>query len=77
LTEAEIKAHLESFHKLKIGATHTHALLTASVSKGLKSYVQVVTKGKPNPYMLWELEGVFEGRPVLISRFESLMAESI
>jgi len=23
------------------------------VSKGLKSYVQAVTKGKPNPYVLW------------------------
>jgi len=52
-SEAEIKAHLESIHKLEIGATHTHALLSASVSKGLKSYVQVVTKGKPNPYVLW------------------------
>jgi len=52
-TEAEIKAHLESIRKLKIRATHTHALLSASVSKGLKSYVQVVTKGKPNPYVLW------------------------
>jgi len=35
-TEAEIKAHLESVCKLKIRATHTHALLSASVSKGLK-----------------------------------------
>jgi len=52
-TEAEIKAHLESVHELEIGATHTHALLSASVSKGLKSYVQAVTKGKPNPYVLW------------------------
>jgi len=39
--------------KLEIGATQTHALLSASVSKGLKSYVQAVTKGKPNPYVLW------------------------
>jgi len=30
------------------------ALLSASVSKGLKSYVQAVTKGKPNPYVLWQ-----------------------
>jgi len=52
-TEAEIKAHLESVHKLKIRATHTHALLSASARKGLKSYVQAVTKGKPNPYVLW------------------------
>jgi len=52
-TEAEIKAHLESIHKLKIGATHTHALLSASVSKGLKSYMQAMTKGKSNPYVLW------------------------
>jgi len=52
-TDPEIKAHLESIHKLEIGATHTHALLSASVCKGLKSYVQVVTKGKPNPYVLW------------------------
>jgi len=36
-TEAEIKAHLESVHELNIGANHTHALLSASVSKGLKS----------------------------------------
>jgi len=46
-TDAEIKAHLESICKLEIEATHTHALLSASVSKGLKSYVQMVTKGKP------------------------------
>jgi len=46
-TEAEIKAHLESVCKLEIRATHTHALLSASVSKGLKSYVQVVKKGNP------------------------------
>jgi len=52
-TEAEIKAHLESIRKLEIRATHTHALLSASVSKGLKSYLQVVTKEKPNPYVLW------------------------
>jgi len=36
-TEAEIKAHLESVRELKIGATHTHTLLSASFSKGLKS----------------------------------------
>jgi len=32
-TEAEIKAHLESVCKLEIRANHTHALLSASVSK--------------------------------------------
>jgi len=52
-TEAEIKAHLESVRELEIKATHTHALLSASFSKGLKSYVQEVTKRKPNPYVLW------------------------
>jgi len=36
-TNSEIKAHLERILELKIGATHTHALLSASVSKGLKS----------------------------------------
>jgi len=43
---------IESVRKLKTGVTHTHALLSASVSKGLKSYMQVVTKGRPNPYLL-------------------------
>jgi len=52
-TEVEIKAHLESVCKFEISATHTHALLSASVSKGLKSYVQAVKKEKPNPYVLW------------------------
>jgi len=52
-TKAEIKVHLKSSQELEIGATHTHALLSASISKGLKSYVQAVTKGKPNPYVLW------------------------
>jgi hypothetical protein len=52
-TDNEIKSHLESVRELEIGAAHTHALLSASVSKGLRSYVQAVTKGKPNPYVLW------------------------
>jgi hypothetical protein len=52
-TDDEIKSHLESVRELEISATHTHALLSASVSKGLRSYMQAVTKGKPNPYVLW------------------------
>ena len=39
LYRGKIKSHLESICKLKIGATHTHALLSASVSKGLNSYM--------------------------------------
>jgi len=34
----ESKAYLESILKVEICATHTHVLLSASVSKGLKSY---------------------------------------
>jgi hypothetical protein len=61
----DIKAHLESVCKLEIGAVHTHVLLSASVSKGLRSYVQVVTKGKPNLYVLWcALKDCFHNKSV-------------